>query len=267
MIHFKEYVKPTDLSEAYKLNQAKSAVLAGGFCFLRTGNRSIKTLIDLSGVLTDGIEELHEAFRIGAMTTLRDLENHEGLNRYTNGAVRDSVKRIVGTQFRNLATVGGSIFGRYGFSDVLTCFLAMDVDVELYKGGQVPLHEFAGMKKDDDILTAVIVKKADIKIAYEAMRNEAADFPVLSVAVAEYPDMRTVVSVGACPARAKRVVFEGSALDLAKNSPAVKKLAGSFTYGTNMRASKEYREYLAGVLIARAAERAALGRKEEGVCN
>ena len=35
-----------------------------------------------------------------------------------------------------MSTVGGSIWGRYGFSDVLTLFLAMDTWVELYKGGQ-----------------------------------------------------------------------------------------------------------------------------------
>ena len=36
-----------------------------------------------------------------------------------------------------MATVGGSIWGRFGFSDVLTVFLAMDSYVELYKGGIV----------------------------------------------------------------------------------------------------------------------------------
>ena len=37
-----------------------------------------------------------------------------------------SLRHIVGVQFRNCATIGGSIWGRYGFSDVLTMFLAMD---------------------------------------------------------------------------------------------------------------------------------------------
>ena len=56
------------------------------------------------------------------MVTLRDLELDPGLNSYTDGAARESVRHIVGVQFRNLATVGGSIYGRYGFSDVLTMF-------------------------------------------------------------------------------------------------------------------------------------------------
>ena len=35
---------------------------------------------------------------------------HAGLNAYTSGAVANAVKDIVGVQFRNMATVGGSIW-------------------------------------------------------------------------------------------------------------------------------------------------------------
>ena len=74
-------------------------------------------------------------FRIGAMASLRALELHEGLAAYTNGAMRESVRHIVGVQLRNLATVGGSLYSRFGFSDVLSAVMAMDCSVELYKGG------------------------------------------------------------------------------------------------------------------------------------
>lgn len=256
MIRYKNYIRPSDLSEAYELNKKKSAVIAGGFCFLRLGNKTVQTLIDVDGLLPCEIEEREEEFVIGAMASLRDLEQHEGLNRYTKGAARDCVKHIVGTQFRNLATVGGSIFGRFGFSDVLTLFLAMDTYVCLYKGGQVSLREFINRDRDNDILTAVIIKKTAIKTAYESMRNESVDFPVLTVGVAEYPDGITMVSVGARPAKASYTIYRGTLSMLAEDKEAVKELAGQFTYGTNMRGSKEYRKYLAEVLIGRAAARA-----------
>ena len=82
------------------------------------------------------------------MVTLRNLELHPGLNDYSHHAVADAVKDIVGVQFRNMATVGGSIWGRFGFSDVLTVFLAMDTYVQLYQGGIIPLRQFIEMKKD-----------------------------------------------------------------------------------------------------------------------
>ena len=159
MLKIKEYTKVESLEEAYQLNQKRTACLIGGMVWLKMGNRNVSMAIDLSGLGLDTIEEDENEFRIGCMTSLRSLELHKGLADYTNGAMRESVRHIVGVQFRNCATVGGSIFGRYGFSDVLTMFLAMDSYVELYKGGIIPMKEFAQMKKDRDILVRIIVKK------------------------------------------------------------------------------------------------------------
>ena len=111
------------------------------------------------------------------------------------------MKDIVGVQFRNMATVGGSIWGRFGFSDVLTVLLAMDTYVELYKGGIIPLEQFAKMKKDNDILIRLIVKKIPCKVIYTAMRNQSTDFPVLACAVS-HMNGEYRASIGARPARA-----------------------------------------------------------------
>jgi len=116
------------------------------------------------------------------LVSLRQLETDTGLNAYTQGAVRDAVKDIVGVQFRNLATVGGSIWGRFGFSDVLTVFLAMDTEVELFQGGRIPLKDFAEKKQDRDILVRLIVKKTAGRFAYAAVRNQSTDFPVIACA-------------------------------------------------------------------------------------
>lgn len=268
MIHFQNYIKPQNLEEAYQLNQKKSAVIAGGFCFLRMQNRSYSTLIDLSDLLSDQIEETEEAFVIGAGASLRTLEIHEGLHSYTCGGTRDALKHIVGVQFRNCAQVGASIFSRFGFSDVLTLFLSMDSYVELYKGGRIPLCQFVSMKQERDILTAVIVKKKQIKAAYESMRNEAVDFPVLTVAVSEFADeKKTLVSIGARPAKARQVIFTGllSEYPEAGLSGKMEEIASSFTYGSNLRGTGEYRRYLAGVLVGRAVSRIReINRQESG---
>ncbi|MFR6328858.1 MAG: hypothetical protein ACLUOI_08550 [Eisenbergiella sp.] len=52
MIHYKNYVKPKDLEEAFALNAGKSAVIAGGFCFLRLQQKNIGTLLDLKELLS-----------------------------------------------------------------------------------------------------------------------------------------------------------------------------------------------------------------------
>lgn len=242
MLTIKNYVKAESLEEAYQLNQKRSAKVLGGTLWLKMGRRNVQTAIDLSNLGLDRIEQTEDAFKIGAMVTLRQIEKHEGLNAYTNGAVRECVRHIVGTQFRNCATVGGSIFGRFGFSDVLTCFLAMDSYVELYPTGTVSLEEFSKSGCGNEILVSLIIKKKPMDIGYETLRNEATDFPVLAAAVAKW-DGSYHVSVGARPARA--------ALVTAKTLEDCKDLAAKFTYGSNFRASAEYRRYLAGVLIKR----------------
>ena len=138
MLKIREYVKAKDLEEAYQLNQKRSACVLGGMVWLKMGSRNVGTAIDLSGLGLDTIEENEEEFRIGAMVSLRDLEIHKGLAEYTRGAMKESLRHIVGVQFRNCATAGGSIFGRFGFSDVLTMFLAMDSYVELYREAFFP---------------------------------------------------------------------------------------------------------------------------------
>ncbi len=157
--------------------------------WLKMSTAQIQTAIDLSGLGLDQIEETEDAWKIGCMVSLRDLELHEGLNELSCNMIRESVRSIVGVQFRNLATIGGSIFGRFGFSDVLTCFLALDTEVELYKGGIISLEEFAKMERDNDILVRVIVKKTPGKGSYQSHRNTKTDFPVLAVAADRYGDI------------------------------------------------------------------------------
>ena len=138
MITIQNYVRAQSLEEAWQLNQNKRNRILGGMLWLRLGSGAVGTAIDLCDLGLDAIEETDEQFSIGAMVTLRDLELHAGLNTYTHHAVADAVQDIVGVQFRNMATVGGSIWGRFGFSDVLTVFLALDTYVQLYQSGPCP---------------------------------------------------------------------------------------------------------------------------------
>ena len=243
MITIQKYIRAQSLEEAWQLNQNKRNRILGGMLWLRLGKGTVGTAIDLCDLGLDTIEETAEQFSIGAMATLRDIEMHAGLNAYTSGAVANAVKDIVGVQFRNMATVGGSIWGRFGFSDVLTVFLALDSYVELYKGGIVPLEEFAKMKKDNDILVRLIVKKTPCKVIYSAMRNQRTDFPVLACAVSQM-NGEYRASIGARPGRAmlvRRDNAEGFAAFVAENTP---------TEG-NLRGSAAYRTHLTRVLVER----------------
>ena len=58
MIHYNHFVMAESLDEAYELNRKKSAVICGGFCWLRLQNRTVQTLIDLSSLGLDQIGEM-----------------------------------------------------------------------------------------------------------------------------------------------------------------------------------------------------------------
>lgn len=257
MIKFKNYYQPDTLEEAYQLSQKKKHVVLGGMLWLKLSNHTYTGVIDLKKLGLDQITEEEDCFSIGAMVTLRMLEKHEGLNAYSKDACKHAVEHIIGVQFRNLATVGGTVFGRYGFSDVLPVFLAMDASVELYHGGIVPLREFiTRSRREKDILVRVIVPKNKKTMAYQAHRDSATDFPTVTAAVSVGDDKRICCVVGGRPELA--VVYEdagvfpaeGMTKEFAKSIAS--RIAETTTFRSNIKASAAYRRKLCEVLLTRA---------------
>ncbi|MGN1318605.1 MAG: FAD binding domain-containing protein [Lachnospirales bacterium] len=250
MLRCNNYVFAKTIDEAYELNQKKNNVIVGGNGWLKMGNKNWNTAIDISRLGLDKINEDDEKFSIGAMVTLRELELNKSFNLYTNGAIKECLKHIVGTQFRNTVTIGGSIYGRFGFSDPLTLFLVMDSYVKLYKGGIVSLDEYSKMPYDRDIVMEIIVYKKNMDIFYSSFRNQSTDFPVVTCAVSKGEEI--LVSVGATPKRAKLVKYNN---EIKNNEEFAKWVSNQFEFGDNMRASGEYRKHIAYVLSKRIAER------------
>lgn len=271
MFYYNQYVRAQSLDEAYELYQKKPNFVLGGMLWLKMKNKTLGTAIDLCDLGLDQIDEDENEFRIGAYATLRQIETHEALNVYTHGAIAESVRHIVGVQFRNVATVGGSIWGRFGFSDVMTIFRALGAKVQLHKAGIMDLDEFAALPRTTrDVLVSVIVPKNAKGVVYLSQRNQSTDFPVLTCAVANRSG-RYVAVIGASPYMAEPVWDEEGILDclsdaktdgnaaLTDNSESnakIDKFAGyvaeHIRFGSNIRAGAEYREMICRVLTRRA---------------
>ena len=256
MITIQNYVQAESLEQAWQLNQKRNARVLGGMLWMKMGKNTVGTAIDLCKLGLDTIEENESQFSIGAMVTLRQLEQHPGLNAYTGDMATRALQPIVGVQFRNMATVGGSIWGRFGFSDVLTLFLAMDTQVELYKGGLISLEQFAAMEYDNDILVRLIVRMTPCRLAYQAMRIQRTDLPVLTCAVSRR-DGETRAVIGARPGKAV-VVCDAehlleSGVDAQRASAFADFVASQVPMGSNSRGSAAYRTHLCRVLTRRCA--------------
>lgn len=250
----KNYVQVSSLEEAYALRKkSKKNVILGGNLWMKMGNRDILTGIDLCKLSLDLLEEDEKEYKIGCMCTLRDLEVNESLNREFHGSFKEALRHIVGVQFRNTATVGGSLFPRFGFSDVLTIIAALDAHIELYQGGLVPVKEFVERNPDDDILVRVRIKKDGRKVSYQSHRMTETDFGVLTCAVS-YKDGKYTVVLGARPYKAKVIDHVEFAYPLEEKemNAVIDEIVEQVKFGSNMRGSAEYRKEMAKVLIRRA---------------
>lgn len=222
--------------------------------WLRLSDRTVPVGIDLSGCGLNEIEETEDSFVIGAMVTLGQLEHHEGFRQMTRSVFTNGVHDIIGTQFRNLATVGGSAYARMGFSDIVTSLLPLDTYVEFTGAGTMRFADFVNGGAARDVLERIIVKKHDYRASFQCLRNSATDFSTLNACAALW-DGQWHLAVGARPKKAK--FLEGEDLGLpARFSPeeldAACQRARDLNYGTDRRASAAYRAELAEVLSRRA---------------
>lgn len=249
MAKYRNYVVAQSLEEAYALNAKKSAVIVAGNMWLRMCGLSKQTAIDLSALGLDTIEETQDAFVIGSMATLRQMETHEALNAAFGGAFREALAPIVGTQFRNTATVGGSVYSRFGFSDVSALLLALGAQVQLFGRGAVQLSDYQQEAWDRDIITHIRIPKGQWA-AVRSVRVSATDIPML-VCAAAVSDEGLRLVLGARPARAQ-IVAQGISPNC--GAEVFEEIAAKTAFGSNLRASEAYRRKIAPVLMMRAAK-------------
>ena len=127
------YYKAKSLQDAYDTLKAnpRNAIIGGGLWMKKLG-QNYDTLIDLSDLGLNTITEDKDNIYVGGSVTLREFETNEAINKLFDGQIAFGVREIMGPAFRNMATVGGSIYGRYAFSDLICALLPLDVTVELF---------------------------------------------------------------------------------------------------------------------------------------
>lgn len=257
MLQIDNYVYAQSLEEAYDIFQNQpGATILGGCGYLRLGGRKIATAIDLSRLDLDYVRETDQAIEIGAMTSLRTIETNGLINRFYSGVLARSVANIVGVQLRNVVTIGGTVAGRYPFSDPLTALMALDAELVFHHHGRISLKDFLAGNGLKDILAQVILPKGDGKGAYQSVRRSHTDYAILNTAVTcNGADFRVIV--GCRPGRASSAekaenYLKTHGLDEETAVEAGRIAAGELQFGDNPRGSGEYRKAICPVLVRRA---------------
>ena len=248
----KSFQRVSSLKEACKLvkESPRNKIVAGGL-WLKKGNAEADILIDLSQLGLDKIEDKKDYIEIGAMVTQRQFEQ----SKLVPDMAKDAVKSIMGPAFRNIATIGGSVFGKFGFSDVITGLLGYQVDLVFYPEATMSLLDY--VKKPgfyDGILTHVRIYKENLKGFFKKVGITALDYPILNIAVTKGKEYRVVV--GSRPLVASRcekteAYLNNGGKDFAK---AAEMAVEELKFGDSIATKGDYRKQLALTYVRRGLE-------------
>ena len=249
-------LQPTTLAETYDLAvKNKMAPLLAGACWTRLGRRTWPMIIDLSQLNLRYVREETYEFVIGAMATQGDVEHFEPLQEFCKGILPKAVHEILGVQFRNLATMGGSVAAKFGFSDIIPALLALHAEVVTFHGGRMSIASYMTYK-ERDILVEICIPKVEVPVAIEALRMSRGDFPYLTGSIRKegstyevYIGTRPGVPVLAPEASA---VLSEKGLEGAKEAGKI--AATELVYQSNSHGSKEYRQAMVKSMVVRLAE-------------
>ena len=253
-----EYYRASSLEDAYsKLQENPKNVILGGGLWLKKMGQEHNVLIDLSLCGLDKITETDDEVVVGALVTQRDFENSEKVQKLFGGALAFAVREVMGVNFRNLATIGGSIMGRYPFSDVISGLLPYDVCLEFYPKEMMSLEEYLNFKgKKNSILTNVHIKKGEGKGFFKKAKTTALDFPIVNIAVSKVNKEYRIV-VGARPMvaakanKAMEYINKVSSPKLEDFAKAAELAVEELQFLDNKDSSATYRKDLARVYVRR----------------
>jgi CO/xanthine dehydrogenase FAD-binding subunit len=256
-MEIKEFLKPKSLDEAYEVlsSNANNKIIGGG-AWVKISLKKVDTLISLEELELNYIKEEFDYYEIGSMTSLRDLEIHEGIKSLADGILSQAINNIMGVTVRNIATIGGSVMGKFAFSDLLGVLQVLDAELVFYHLGVVSVEDFVNMTKiPKDILLAVKIKKQTGKGYFKKIAITHLDFSILNLAVICNKGLK--IAVGSRPniaIRARRTEEFLNSMKVItedKVNEAVEIAVEEIKLGDNSRASKDYRELLMKTYLKR----------------
>jgi CO/xanthine dehydrogenase FAD-binding subunit len=279
--HEFEYMKPGTMREAVKTLArygTRARVLAGGTDLVTLIAENMATpdaVVDIKGVPgLDKIEFKNGVLSIGALVTFSDLRDSTVIAKKFP-VIREMTGWLASVGIRNRATMVGNICSAVPCCDSGPVLLVYDAAV-LVTGPsgkrKVPLRDwFLGPRKTvlkrGEIATGVAVplpKRKHAACFVKLRRYEGEDLAQASVTVLTLAGNSYRISFGSVaprPIRGEKIeaLLEGQALSDDLIQQAVRLVPEEIAPITDIRASKEYRMHMVGVMLERGL-RAAVAR-------
>jgi aerobic carbon-monoxide dehydrogenase medium subunit len=276
-----EYHAPTSVPEALELLSAyngNARVFAGGTdLFVSMKKREVvpEHLINLKGI--EELKNIHyekeEGLRIGGLVTIGELERST-IVKEKFPALGDAVNVMAAPQVRNLATIGGNLCSAIPSADTAPPLIVLGATAIIVgsAGERTVLVEnfFQGNKisalAHDEILKEIFIPAETVNNGsayFKLMRRNAQDLALVGVASSLRFDgdrqtcQEARIALGAVaptPLRALKAeaVLKGKNINDDLAAEAGRAASEEARPITDVRASKEYRREMVGVLTKRA---------------
>ncbi|MEN6410153.1 MAG: FAD binding domain-containing protein [Anaerolineaceae bacterium] len=192
-----EYHRPHTMDEALALlaRTSPKTVPLGGGTRINRWTAEPTAVVDLQALPLKTIVTEGKQVEIGAGITLQELVENESLP----PALREAAHREAGLNFRNAATLAGTLMTTDGRSALTAVLLAMDAHLVWLPGEkEIGLGEWLSARgqKQPGHLIAKIVFPAQVPVGLQTVARTPADLPIVVVVVAKFDLGRTRVVVG-----------------------------------------------------------------------
>ncbi len=273
----KEFFRPSKLGEAVKIlhqYNGKAKMVAGGTDLLVKKPSGVECLVDITRLPLEYIKIGKLNIRIGALTTLRELEISKNLMKEPYSIIPDTARKMGTFLTKNIATLGGNICSSVPSADMPPSLIALSANAIIYgpKGRrEVHLEDFftgpkTNVLKGDEILSEIVIPKhtGETKAVFLKKARTREDIAQVNVACAVTAkggicsDARVVFgAVAPTPLRVRKAedLMKGKRLESIDLEEVGRLSAASTKCITDIRSSKSYREEISKVLVRRSLEK------------
>ncbi|WP_287809778.1 FAD binding domain-containing protein [Kosmotoga sp.] len=270
LLNVKEFLKPTSVEQAFEMlnrDRKHSILLSGGTTVSLMKSTTVEVIIDLKNIkeLAE-IKETEDGLSVGANITIEDFRKSDLISTFFGNFFSKSFATVGSWQIRNMATIGGSVAPRLGWSDVTTCLLAAGAKLKTFGEEGYRYMDIEDFNKLDryskPIITHVILPKDGYLYSFKKLSKSSFDIAIVNFALALKLNSGIVESsrvvIGSrphFPKRFEKVEEALKGLKIEEVPEHVKPLVFEhFEGGSNFLATEEYRRHMASVLAERAAK-------------